>query len=146
MHLSQLIKNLSAAWISLLLTGQAALSAHTLTVKITGIDTAAGEIGCSVFLEGEEFPMGKSEQVPAQWKQADINGVIFIFENLEVGQYAVAVSHDLNGNQKTDTNFLGIPKEAWGVSQNVRPRLRAPRFDEAAVQVEGDLTIEIKID
>jgi uncharacterized protein (DUF2141 family) len=41
-----------------------------------------------------------------------------------------------------------MPKEAWGVSRNARPTLRAPRFDEAAIAIEGggvtELTIEVK--
>ena len=130
----------------LIVGGSSSLSAATLTVKVAGIKSAEGEIGCSVFIEGEAFPMGKSERIPTQWKKSDTKGLTFIFENLEPGGYAVAVSHDLNGNQKTDTNFLGIPREAWGVSKNIRPRMRAPRFSEAEIQIEADMTIEIEID
>lgn len=48
------------------------------------------------------------------------------------GTYAIALTHDLNGNRRTDTDFLGRPTEDWGVSRGARPLLRAPRFDEAA--------------
>jgi uncharacterized protein (DUF2141 family) len=68
------------------------------------------------------------------------------FEALAPGDYAVAVSHDLNGNKKADTNFVGIPTEAWGVSNNVRPGLRAPRFDEARFSVPAEgATIAVRI-
>jgi len=33
---------------------------------------------------------------------------------------------------------LGAAIEPWGVSNNVRPSLRAPRFDEAAFKVPAD--------
>lgn len=68
-----------------------------------------------------------------------------VFERLTHGTYAVAVAHDLNGNRKTDRNFLGMPKEAWGVSNNARPSLRAPRFQEAVVQLSENLTIAIEV-
>jgi uncharacterized protein (DUF2141 family) len=47
-----------------------------------------------------------------------------------------------------DTNFVGMPTEQWGVSRNVRPTLRAPRFDEASFKVAadaGEIVIDIKV-
>ncbi len=41
--------------------------------------------------------------------------------------------------RSTDTPFPGIPREAWGVSNDVRPTLRPPRFDEAVFEIrEGE--------
>ena len=67
------------------------------------------------------------------------------FTSIEPGQYAVAVMHDLNGNHRTDTKMFGIPTEDWGVSNNSRPRLRAPNFDEAAFSVAEGKTVAIEI-
>ena len=47
------------------------------------------------------------------------------------GTYAVAVHHDANANGAMDSNFLGMPKEGYGVSNDVRSRFRPPRFSEA---------------
>jgi uncharacterized protein (DUF2141 family) len=80
--------------------------------------------------------------------RADAKGVTCNFSDLADGSYAVSVSHDLNGNKKVDTNFLGMPTESWGVSNNARPSLRAPRFDEAVFKVVAgkDMTLDIKVD
>jgi uncharacterized protein (DUF2141 family) len=82
----------------------------------------------------------------AQWHPAE-GSVTCRFTGLADGTYAIAASHDLNGNKAVDTNFMGIPTEAWGVSNNVRPTLRAPRFEEAAFRVgEGkDVALDIKV-
>jgi uncharacterized protein (DUF2141 family) len=64
------------------------------------------------------------------------------------GSYAVSIGHDLNGNKRVDTNFIGLPTEQWGVSNNARPSLRAPRFDEAVFKVAADAkewVIDIKV-
>ncbi len=53
------------------------------------------------------------------------------FTNITTGNYAVSVAHDENTNKKVDTNFVGMPTEAWGVSNNIRPLMRAPRWHEA---------------
>ena len=69
------------------------------------------------------------------------------FDQLAPGRYAVTVYNDANDNGRFDKNWLGMPREAWGVSNNPRPRLRAPRFDEAMFQLDaGAHSIEIRIE
>ncbi len=59
------------------------------------------------------------------------------------GTYAVGIYHDRNDNWKFDKNFLGIPKEAFGLSNNPRYGLRRPKLEEAAFEVapEGAETV-----
>jgi len=121
--------------VGLLATAQAA--AAELQVNVTGIRSATGQVGCALYASERGFPMEPA--VAAQrWLPADPAGVQCRFEALAPGVYAVAVSHDLNGNRRTDTNLVGLPTEDWGVSNNIRPSLRAPRFEEAAVQVAAE--------
>ncbi len=61
------------------------------------------------------------------------------------GTYAVAVMDDANGNGKLDTSWLGAPTEGWGVSRNAKPAMRAPRFDECAVELKPGTTLSIEI-
>ena len=42
------------------------------------------------------------------------------------GEYAIAFFIDANGNKKLDKNFLGIPKEQYGFSNNAMGTLSAP--------------------
>ena len=60
----------------------------------------------------------------------------------------VELIQDLNGNRRADTNFVGMPTEPWGVSNGVRPTMRAPRFDEAAFVVgdaAGETVVDVKV-
>lgn len=117
-----------------------------LLVNVIGISGASGEIGCALHQSAASFPTGNAG-VSAQWQKAEAADLVCRFTNLSAGAYAVAVSHDLNGNRKTDTNFLGMPTEDWGVSNNVRPSLRAPTFEEARVEVPeaGETTIQVRL-
>lgn len=123
-----------------------AASANDLIVNITNIQSSDGEVGCALFSASGNFPTGQGD-VSTQWRAADAAGVRCVFENVAPGAYAVSASHDLNGNRETDTNFVGIPREDWGVSNNVRPTLRAPTFDEAQIVVaaDGDTTISVEL-
>ncbi|MBJ6110646.1 DUF2141 domain-containing protein [Hymenobacter sp. BT523] len=56
---------------------------------------------------------------------------------LPQGEWAVAITQDLNNNDKIDKNFLGIPTEPYAFSNNVRPTVAAPGFDECKFMVDG---------
>ncbi len=119
--------------------------ASEIVVAVHGVASDIGEIGCALFSEPKGFPLNTSSAT-MQWYPAHRSGVTCRFTGLNPGMYAVAVSQDLNGNHRTDTNWLGIPTEPWGVSNNVRPTLRAPRFGEAAVQLLADAKVTLNIE
>lgn len=57
--------------------------------------------------------------------------------DLPKGEWAVAITQDMNNNDKIDKNFLGIPTEPYAFSNNVRPTVAAPNFDECKFVVDG---------
>ncbi|MDP3290337.1 MAG: DUF2141 domain-containing protein [Methyloversatilis sp.] len=121
--------------------------AAEVVVRVSGATTANGEIGCALFEQEKGFPMDNTS-ARALWQPAAVGGISCRFSDVAAGRYAVSVAHDLNGNRRVDTNLIGLPTEAWGVSNGVRPTLRAPRFDEAAFIVkdgDGDTVLEITV-
>jgi uncharacterized protein (DUF2141 family) len=120
--------------------------ASDLLVNVSGVSSASGEVGCALYSKPTGFPMDSS-RAKVVWQPAQRGSLVCRFDGLPAGRYAVAVAHDLNGNHKTDTKMFGIPTEDWGVSNNVRHRLRPPTFDEAVFTVnEGqNLTINVEV-
>jgi len=135
-----------AALLSAVALAATPAAAGSLTVQLSGIKGAEGMLRCALFDAGEGFPMitenaraTRSISGAAQLQQC-------LFEDLPAADYAIAVVHDQNANGKLDTNFFGIPKEGWGVSNNARPALRAPNFDEARFTLTGaSHSIDVKI-
>jgi len=69
------------------------------------------------------------------------------FEGLAYGEYAVKVYHDQNGNDKMDANFLGIPKEDYGFSNDARGSFGPASWQDAKFILDSDtliLTITIQ--
>ncbi|UOQ54348.1 DUF2141 domain-containing protein [Hymenobacter cellulosivorans] len=67
--------------------------------------------------------------------------------DLPHGEWAVALTQDMNDNDLVDKNFMGIPTEPYAFSNNVRPKLAAPGFDECKFVVNGTakvVTISMK--
>ncbi len=74
------------------------------------------------------------------------NKVVSIKENLPItGKYAIETFHDENNNQKLDTNIMGIPKEAWGVSNNIRPSFRGPSLEEMLLELSKGSVVNIVV-
>jgi uncharacterized protein (DUF2141 family) len=64
---------------------------------------------------------------------------------LPFGEYAITLFVDFNGNKKIDKNFLGIPKEPYGFSNNVIGNMSAPTFDQAKFVISGPTSQNIKL-
>ena len=120
--------------LSALVLGAAPASAADLVIEVHGLPAGTAGIGCALFASADGFPMDRS--LALAQARAEGEAPVCRFEALAPGRYAVAVGHDANDNGRTDTNFVGMPTEAWGVTNNVRPTLRAPRFDEAAIELD----------
>ena len=70
----------------------------------------------------------------------------FIIDDLPAGDYAVSLFHDRNRDGKLNTNFLGIPKEPFGFSNNPRVMFGPPSFDESHFSLKESETKTIRID
>jgi len=117
----------------------------TLTVVFTGAAEQGGNISVALFSTAEGFPgqIARAVRSTMHPRTAPVDSVSF--KGLAPGQYAVAVFHDLNRNGKLDVSMLGAPKEPWGTSATVRPRMRAPRFEEGTFTVTESMRVEIRV-
>ena len=86
-------------------------------------DNAAGFEGVTENESEEESCVTYSGEINPQDLEINIM--------LPHGEYAITFFVDSNGNFKMDKNFLGIPKEQYGFSNNVMGRMSAPSFDQA---------------
>lgn len=115
-----------------------------LKVVVTDVESFKGRIGCGLYDSSGNFPMG-TDALAQVWIDAKRDSVRCIFSDLSSRRCAVAISHDAYGTQIADTSFLGIPKEARGVSNNTRPLLRASMFKQAEFFV-GSAPVEIQVE
>jgi uncharacterized protein (DUF2141 family) len=141
-----LVSHISRLMLILVLCGTIAVAANAadLTVRVDGLHSAKG----TVLLELDDSVAGwdnKVKPLATGSVKAAMGEVTYTFKNLPPGTYAVGVIDDENDNGKLDTNFLGIPKEGYGFSNNVTA-MRKPTFDEAHVDVgQQDASILIHL-
>jgi|SRR5215831_8884369 len=118
----------------------------TLRIHVDGLRNSTGVVGAAIFKSRDGWPEDMSKTVH-HWPTPIAPGAresTAVMENLPPGDYSVVAIHDENKNHRLDRNFLGIPKEGFGFSNNPHVGLSAPRFDAAIVHVTCPVT-EIKI-
>ena len=127
------------------------ISAHELIINLSG-QTKEGVLSLAIYNNAEAFNYSvKGEKRSEEGIFSGIETFIEIKESHELsidlpeGIYAIALFVDANKNLKIDKNFLGIPKEQFGFSNNAMGKLSAPSFEQAKFQVEGSTTQNIKL-
>ncbi len=115
-------------------------------LSIQNIPEQSGEIRIAVF-DNEKDYTNKKNPVHAVVLPVDGTTISWKDENLPYGIYAIAVYHDKNVNGELDANLLGIPKEAYGFSNNARGRFGPASWEDASFDinsVRSKMTIRIK--
>ena len=95
------------------------LSAAVLEIKVQGI-TKGGILNLEVSSSKETFESDRDDTgVVARIQERVSKGSYQRSFDIPPGTYAVKLHIDENENGKLDTNFLGIPKEQYGISNNI---------------------------
>ena len=118
------------ALFALLLVAASPAVAADLTVSVDNLRNSQGDVRLSVYASAAEWP-DHSQDVNDKVAPAQAGGVVFHFD-LPPGTYAVACFHDEDGDGEFEQNFLGIPKEGYGFSNNLHPVFSAPSFAAAS--------------
>ena len=124
-----------------------AAHAGELTVVIENLQAAEGQVMIAVGTE-ESFAAAEGEsrahavQVVLPAREGSVT---FTPDALPDGTYAVQVMHDVNGNGELDANFVGMPKEPWGFSNNARGNFGPPQFADTQFALNGDTQITIAV-
>lgn len=109
-------------------------AAATLVIRVEGVRSDQGIIYAGVCATG----FG-DEDCPYRSREAAAAGTVELrIQNVEPGDYAVAVFQDLNGNGRIDRPLF-IPTEPYGFSNGVG-RGGPPRFEAAKVSVREPTT------
>ena len=115
-----------------------------LTIKISNIQSMKGEIKVGIFSTEAAF-LKEGKALKNYSIKAEKTSLSFTVADLPKGEYAISMYHDENSDQKMNTNFIGIPKEPYGFSNNVKPKMSAPKFKECKFNFQENTTLNIKL-
>jgi len=117
-----------------------------LIIMIKGFASNTGE--CWFALDNSETVYESGDSVFIGKILPIINEEVLIeIDSLKFGIYAIRVFHDENSNGELDTDFLGIPTEDYGYSNNVNSWFGLPSWKRAKFKLDQkELVDEISLD
>ena len=119
----------------------AAGDAVSLTITVTGIRNTNGALIACVFRDRQGFPTCQKSRTAISQNQRITGSTMTVrFTGLAPGSYVASVQHDEDGNGKLKTNFIGIPKEGVGISNNPGG---IPSWGRSVFRMNGDAVIAI---
>jgi uncharacterized protein (DUF2141 family) len=120
------------------------LFAVDVTFVVEGMKNDSGSVSVGIYNSKETFPKNGKHVTGCISKNKLSGKSVVIICKIDSGTYAAAAFHDENNNGELDKNFLGIPKESYGFSNNAKGTFGPPDFKDASFEV-GSENIELNI-
>jgi uncharacterized protein (DUF2141 family) len=119
------------------------LHAGSLSISVHGIKSTKGNIVIGLYNQSKGF-LKTSKRYRGVHLRARGRTSRYTFTSIPAGTYAIGVFHDANHNGQLDRNFLGIPKEGYGVSNNPRV-FGKPAFSQCSFHLKKNKKISIQM-
>ena len=122
----------------------ASARAGSLEITIENPELAKGQLMIQI-LAGEAGFRGEQPAFAAVQQKVAGGPVTVILKDVPDGEYGVRVMHDVNGNGKLDSNFIGMPTEPWAFSNNAAGHMGPPKWPDVKFLVSGDVKQSIRL-
>ena len=106
-------------------------SQNKLSIEIKELHNNKGQIHLFIF----DKDQNKINDVKSKIEN---NECYITIENLSSGEYAFKYFHDENNNDKLDCNWMGIPKEGYGFSNNAKGNFGPPPFEQWVFEISNN--------
>ncbi|MBX2946792.1 MAG: DUF2141 domain-containing protein [Cyclobacteriaceae bacterium] len=113
----------------------------TLKIVVQKVQPGQGRIRICLFDNEKDF-LNRARQCI----DVDATGETSVqttFQQVENGTYAVVVYQDMNSNGKLDRNWMGLPAEPYGFSNNPSTLFGPPSFSKASFSLTKSTSIII---
>ncbi len=142
-----------AALLAALIAGQDAVAAvcgqstDEIVVRVSNLRNGRGNVVAELYPDDPANFLKGRARIERAFLPAAGQGIIDVCLTApEPGTYAVAVYHDENANIKFDKNWIGLPTEGYGISNNPTFFLVPPAFDDAKFEVlSGSIIIPVAL-
>lgn len=100
-----------------------------LEISVTGIREPKGNITITVYPDDKKRFLAKGGKLSRVRIKAEAPVTTACLALPSAGTYAIAVYHDENADGKFNRNFIGLPEEGYGFSNNAEINLAPPSFE-----------------
>lgn len=115
-----------------------------ITIKVKGIAEVKGVMNIALFSSEDEYK-SKDNFFLAERVPITSTDFSYTFQEVPSGVYAVKIYQDLNSDEELDTNWIGMPKEPFGFSNDAKGKMGPPSFEATSFKAEGDTELVITL-
>jgi uncharacterized protein (DUF2141 family) len=130
--MQNIIKIACLSLFSILYSFSQEINKEDIVVTISNLNSNQGKVFVALYDSEASF---LNKGIQATYSKIEKHSCTIIFKEVPEGVYAISMYHDENDNNKMDSNFLGIPKEDYGCSNNARGFMGPPKWEDAKFQV-----------
>jgi uncharacterized protein (DUF2141 family) len=112
-----------------------------LVIHIQNVSPKGGILRLGLYDEAH-YPADDSTPVASADVKAEVGDNVITLNNIPPGVYAIEAYQDINGNDKMDTSWFGLPLEPFGFSRDAQPRLSKPRFSAVKFEVAPGVNMQ----
>ena len=113
-----------------------------VTIEVLNVEASKGQLIISVFSSQESFLQTPYKQftLPATSPATSLQ-----VTDLTTGLYSISVIHDEDADGELGTNFVGIPNEPVGFSNDATGLFGPPDYRDTLVDIEAEQDIKINL-
>jgi uncharacterized protein (DUF2141 family) len=145
MKINSFVKPLLFSILFFFVCNQLFAQSNFIKINISALNTDKGNVLVALFNTSNGFPEDASKAYKTAKSKAVKGTKSIILTDIPPGNYAIAIFHDANDDGKMNKNMLGIPKEGYGVSNNVKNLMSAPEFKAAKFTHQQSTELSIMI-
>jgi uncharacterized protein (DUF2141 family) len=117
-----------------------------LQIEVGGMRSTEGNVTITIYPDDAAHFLDGAYKLDRQQLPVTLPVTHACFAFPKPGFYAVALFHDANNNGHFDTNFVGIPIEGFGFSNNPTLYVGPPDLDKVRIAAHaGDNPIQIQM-
>ena len=122
-------------------------STGNLVVNINGFPSSDGFAMVALNNSEESYKGGEAAAIAKTKTMVVDQKAQVVFTSLPYGWYGISLYHDENSNGEMDKNAMGIPREAYGFSNNAKGFFGKPAYKKVKFELNSaEKQIAIKLD
>jgi len=133
-----------AALVAALTASDGGVPVSSVEITVTGLHSQQGSLRLALFSSSAGWPENDQKALRRVELRIVDGQARAHFEGLAPGTYAAVAFHDEDADGKLDKNFLGLPTEGWGATNQARSPL-GPRWESARFTLADKRALTISI-
>ena len=110
-----------------------------IVVNVSNLNSNQGKVFVAIFDSESSF---LKKGIKSLQSEVNDNACSVIFKDIPESVYAISMYHDENDNDVMDKNFMGIPKEDYGCSNNAKGFMGPPKWQDAKFELNNKTNIQ----